>query len=325
MEPQQVRLGVIEDERYLLHDTGEKHPESIERLKRLNTLMQETRWLRELPRIPVKPASKRWLETVHNIHYITEFEDSCLYGLPDFEHPDNAICRESYDTALLAVGGVIAAVDAVMGKEVDRVFCAVRPPGHHAEAAKPIGFCYFNNVAIGVRYLLEQYGEKCGIERVAIIDFDVHHGNGTQHIFENSSSVFFYSIHEHPSFAFPGTGRDFETGKGEGEGFTLNSPLLPGKGDPEYIAAIQNDLLPALEKFQPDFLFVSAGFDAHIDDLMADMRLTNDGFDFLSAMVVEVARKYCGGRLISVLEGGYNPETLPGLVENHLRILADKE
>lgn len=315
--------GFVYDERFLLHDTGGAHPESGERLRRIYTRLQERGLLPALLEICTKPANQRWIEMVHSIHYIRNFEDSCLYGLPDFEHPDNVICRDSFDIALLAAGGVLSAIDAVMAKEVTRAFCAVRPPGHHAEAATPMGFCYFNNIAVGTRYLLSQYGADHGIERVAIIDFDAHHGNGIQHIFEQDETVFYYSIHEHPSFAYPGTGRDFETGRGQGEGYTLNSPILPGKGDLEYRRAVEKDLLPAMEKFRPDFLMVAAGFDAHSEDLMADIKLSAAGLDFLSETVVELAETFADGRLVSVLEGGYNLETLAELVENHIRILAD--
>ncbi len=165
--------------------------------------MKESGLLEKLTRIEVEKANQRWIEAVHKIHYIMRFDEACISGLNEFEHPDNGICRDSYDTAFLAVGGVLKAIDAVMKGEVDNVFCAVRPPGHHAEVDKPMGFCYFNNVAIGARYLQKEYG----IERVGIIDFDVHHGNGTQHIFDRDPTVFYYSIHEHPSFAYPGTGQ----------------------------------------------------------------------------------------------------------------------
>lgn len=319
---ERIKTGFVYDERFLDHDTGEKHPESKERLRRIYTRLKERGLLTLLREIPVKPANQRWIEAVHSIHYIRKFEDSCLYGLPDFEHPDNVICRDSFDVALLATGGVLAAVDAVMKNEVLRAFCAIRPPGHHAECSKPMGFCYFNNIAVGARYLLSEYGAEYGIERVAIIDFDAHHGNGVQHIFEQEDAVFYYSIHEHPSFAYPGTGRDFEIGKGRGEGYTLNSPILPGRGDAEYQQSIQRDLLPAMEKFRPDFLFVSAGFDAHKEDLMADIKLSSAGFDFLSETMVALAEKFTEGRIVSVLEGGYNLETLAKLVENHIRILA---
>jgi acetoin utilization deacetylase AcuC-like enzyme len=180
-----------------------------------------------------------------------------------------------------------------------------------------MGFCYFNNVAIAARYLQNRWR----IQRVGIIDFDVHHGNGTQHIFEDDPTVFYYSIHEHPSFAYPGTGREFENGKGLGHGFTRNSPVLPGQGDDEYKRLIQKDMLPAFDEFKPEVILVSAGFDAHIDDEMADMQLSTDGFSWIMQKIVELGNLYAKGRVISVLEGGYSLKRLPELAKNHVEIL----
>ncbi|MBW2682511.1 MAG: histone deacetylase, partial [Deltaproteobacteria bacterium] len=161
------------------------------------------------------------------------------------------------------------------------------------------------------------------IERVGIIDFDVHHGNGTQHIFDQDPSVFYYSIHEHPSFAYPGTGREFETGVANGTGFTLNSPILPGKGDDEYRKMLMQDMVPAFKQFKPEVILLSAGFDAHVSDLMSGTNLTTDGYDFVTEVIVNLVNKFADGRVISVLEGGYNLDVLPVLVENHIKILAD--
>lgn len=313
------RTGFVYDERYLLHDTGGYHPESPERLKAIYKGLENSGILTQLTRIKAEKANQRWIEAVHNIHYIMRFDEACISGLGEFEHPDNAICRDSYDAAFLAVGGVLKAIDAIMKGEVDNAFCAVRPPGHHAEADKPMGFCYFNNVAIGARYLQKEYG----IERVGIIDFDVHHGNGTQHIFDRDATVLYYSIHEHPSFAYPGTGREFESGLGEGEGYTVNSPVLPGRGDDEYKRLIMQDLVPAFKKFNPEFILLSAGFDAHESDMMSGTNLTTDGYDFISEVIMNLVNRCSNGRVVSVLEGGYNLDILPLLVENHIRFLAD--
>ncbi|KJR96530.1 MAG: histone deacetylase [Desulfobulbaceae bacterium BRH_c16a] len=313
------KTGFVYDEKYLLHDTGGYHPESPERLIAIYKRLTESGMLEKLIRIPAERANQRWIESVHSIRYIMKFDEACMYGLNEFEHPDNAICRDTYDVAFLAVGGVLKAIDAVMKGEVDNAFCAVRPPGHHAEMDQPMGFCYFNNVAIGARYLQKEHG----ISRIGIIDFDVHHGNGTQHIFDRDPTVFYYSIHEHPSFAYPGTGRDFELGIAEGEGFTVNSPVLPGRGDEEYRRLIMQDLVPAFKKFQPEFIILSAGFDAHQSDLMSGTNLSTDGYDFISEVIVNLVNRFAGGRVVSVLEGGYNLDVLPLLVENHIRILAD--
>jgi acetoin utilization deacetylase AcuC-like enzyme len=309
------KTGLVFDERYLQHQTFDDHPECSARLTAIMEGLSTAGLLDSLVRIPAEPANQRWIESVHNIHYIMKFEEACLWGLPDFEHQDNSICRETYDTAVLAVGGVLKAIDAMMNDEVKNAFCAVRPPGHHAEANQAMGFCYFNNVAIGARYLQQQYD----VEKVCIIDFDVHHGNGTQHIFDTDNSVFYYSIHEHPSFAYPGTGREFETGFSTGDGFTKNSPILPGRGDEEYQERLINDLVPVFKKFEPDAVLLSSGFDAHVDDLMSGTNLTTEGYDIVSDTIFELIKAQTGGRFISVLEGGYNLQILPTLVANHIR------
>lgn len=313
------KTGFVYDERYLLHDTGSYHPESSNRLKVIVKFLENSGLLKQLTRIEVGKVDQRWIETVHNVNYIIRFHEACTTGLNEFEHPDNSICRDSYDTAFLAVSGVLKAIDAVMKGEVVNAFCAVRPPGHHAEVDKPMGFCYFNNVAIGARYLQKEYG----IEKVGIIDFDVHHGNGTQHIFETDPTVLYYSIHEHPSFAYPGTGREFEMGLGKGKGYTVNSPVLPGLGDDDYKRLIMQEMLPAFKKFHPEFILLSAGFDAHETDMMSGTNLSTEGYDFISEVIMKLVNSCSGGRLVSVLEGGYNLKILPILVENHIRFLAD--
>jgi acetoin utilization deacetylase AcuC-like enzyme len=204
-----------------------------------------------------------------------------------------------------------------MTGKLDNAFCAVRPPGHHAEHETAMGFCYFNNIAIAAKYLQIEWG----IKRVAIVDIDVHHGNGTQHAFDEDPEIFYYSIHQHPTFAFPGTGRAFETGNGQGAGTTRNYPVLPGQGDTEYLGLTQRDLLPVLEAFCPEVILVSAGFDAHIDDDMSDITLSTQGFSKLMEKIVALAELYAGGRVISVLEGGYCLERLPELAANHVKIL----
>ena len=312
------RTGLVYDDRFLLHDTGGFHPESPERLQAIRKRLIASGVWEKLIHIQPEKAKQRWIEAVHNIHYIMRFDETCISGLREFEHPDNAICRDTYDIAFLAVGGVLKAIDMVMKGEIDNAFCAVRPPGHHAEVDKPMGFCYFNNVAIGARYVQKEYNLK----RVAIIDFDVHHGNGTQHIFDRDPTVLYYSIHEHPSFAYPGTGREFEVGIGEGDGCTVNSPVLPGRGDEEYRRLIMQDLVPAVKQFKPEFIILSAGFDAHESDLMSGVNLSTDGYDFVSEVIMNLANRFTDGRVVSVLEGGYNLDVLPILVENHIKMLA---
>jgi len=315
------RTGFLYDDRYQLHKTGRYHPEVPERLGRIYQGIQESGLLSHLTRIEGRPADMRYIELVHDRNYIQRFEAACKNGDNIFDNPDNQMCPQTYEIAQLAVGGILNVVDRLMAGELDNAFCAVRPPGHHAEVNKAMGFCYFNNVAIAARYLQNRYG----IVRIGIVDFDVHHGNGTQHIFEGDSTVFYYSIHEHPSFAYPGTGREFENGKDFGYGYTKNTPVLPGQGDAEYKQLIQKDLIPAFMSFRPEFILVSAGFDAHVDDDMSDIKLSTEAFSWIMQQVVALARQHSKGRVISILEGGYSLKRLPELAANHVEILLNAE
>ena len=313
------RTGFLFDKRYLLHETGPYHPEVPERLNAIYQGISQAGLLDKLTLIRARRADLKWITAVHDSDYIDRFNDTCLSGKKVFDHPDNQMCSQTYETACLAVGGILDAVDRVMNGILDNVFCAVRPPGHHAEAGAAMGFCYFNNVAIAARYLQNHWN----IKKVGIIDFDVHHGNGTQHIFEQDPTVFYYSIHQHPSFAYPGTGREFEYGTGAGSGFTKNSPMLPGQGDEEYRHQIINTLLIDFKKFEPEFILVSTGFDAHVDDDMSDIRLSTEWFTWMMKQIMEMADSYCNGRLVSVLEGGYSLRRLPELARNHVEVLLD--
>ncbi len=313
------KTGYLYDPRYQLHDTGPYHPEMSERLVAIHQGIEGGGLLPHLTLLSGQRATMEWIETVHEVDYIRRIEEMRLTGKKVFDFPDNQMCTDTFETALLAVGGILDAAEKVMSGELDNAFCAVRPPGHHAEINQAMGFCYFNNVAICARYLQQ----KWDIEKVAIIDFDVHHGNGTQHIFERDPTVLYYSIHEHPSFAYPGTGREFEAGEVDGYGFTKNSPVLPGKGDDEYKRLVERDMLPAVERFAPQMLIISSGFDAHEDDEMADMNVTTDGFTWLMQQIMTLADTYTGGKLLSVLEGGYCLDRLPELACNHVKVMLD--
>jgi acetoin utilization deacetylase AcuC-like enzyme len=315
------RTGLLYDERFKLHVTGPGHPESPERLTAVLRGLEESRLLPQLIPVPAVAAKLEWIEKVHSPKYILSFEEACILDLGELGSADNRISPQSYDVALLAVGGILRAVDMLMEGEIDNAFCAVRPPGHHAEMREALGFCFFNNVAIAARYLQS----KWNVGRIGIVDFDVHHGNGTQHTFENDPDVFYYSIHEHPSFSYPGTGREFEKGSDPGMGTTLNSTILPGQGDDEYKRRIMKDLVPAFEDFRPEVILVSAGFDAHASDDMSDVNLSTEGFSWMMKVILGLADRHSGGRLISVLEGGYSLELLPELIGNHVRILLDRE
>ncbi|MFZ0052029.1 MAG: histone deacetylase [Desulfobaccales bacterium] len=313
------RTGYVYDDRYLLHDPGAWHPERPDRLKAIQASLKDSGILELLIQLKPYPAPLAWVERLHDPDYIRRFQVACRRGQEIFEVQDCGISPESYEIALLAAGGVMAAADAIMGDKADNAFCAVRPPGHHAERAQALGFCFFNNVALGAVYLLENFG----LERVAIIDWDVHHGNGTQHLFEADPRVFYLSLHEDPQYCYPGTGYRREEGKGPGKGFTLNLPFPPHRGDQEYLEALRNEGLPRLRQFAPQFVMISAGFDAHAQDPLAQMNLTRSGYREMTRLVLDLAQESAGGRLIAALEGGYNLEVLKECVADHLRILLD--
>ncbi|MBI4429837.1 MAG: histone deacetylase [Ignavibacteriales bacterium] len=310
-----AKVGFYYHPDYLKHDTGDRHVERSDRLRYLtNHLLQSDVW-HSLDHLRPSPGAKEWITKVHPERYIEMIQRRCSAGETVLDMGDTHVSKESYDVALLATGAVMEAVDNVLAKKHERAFCAVRPPGHHAETATVMGFCLLNNVAIGARYAQQKHG----IERVAVVDWDVHHGNGTQEIFYEDPSVFYISLHQYPFY--PGTGAADETGEGKGRGFTLNCPMKAGSTDKEYLEAFREKILPALHKFQPELLMISAGFDAHKDDPLANILLTEKSFAEMTKMVTEVAEKYCAGRIVSVLEGGYNLEALAQSVEEHVRQL----
>ena len=311
------KTGFLHDERYQQHKTGHYHPEVPQRLACVYRGIEEAGLIKDLVPVKAEPAEMSMIEMVHDRKYISRFESACRNNESTFDSPDNQMCPETYDIALLAVGGVLEAARMVMADELNNAFCAVRPPGHHAEANRAMGFCYFNNIAIAARYLQKEWP----LTRVGIVDFDVHHGNGTQHIFEDDATVYYYSIHQHPSFAYPGTGREFEYGKNFGYGYTKNSPVLPGQADDAYKELLEKDLMPAFAEFNPEFILVSAGFDAHRDDDMSDIKLSTEGFSWIMQKIVDMANTYCNGRVVSILEGGYSLKRLPELAKNHVAIL----
>lgn len=311
------RTGYVYDDRYLLHDPGTWHPERPDRLKAIQKNLKESNLLELVTLIQPYAAPLAWVERLHDPDYIRRFKEACDRGKQIFEVPDCGISKESYEIALLAAGGVMAAVDAVMGGHVDNAFCAVRPPGHHAERDRALGFCFFNNIALGALYLMENFG----LERVAIVDWDVHHGNGTQHLFESDPRVFYVSLHEDPQYCYPGTGYRREVGKGPGVGFTLNLPFPPRSKDRDYLEALKNEALPKLQQFSPQFVLISAGFDAHEKDPLAHMEISREGYRDMARLLLDLAQETAKGRLITVLEGGYNLEVLEECVEDHIRLL----
>ncbi len=312
-----LSTGFVFHPDYLKHDSGQNHPESSERLSLLIEHLEKKGILSRLKNIEPYPAAIEWLETVHDSSYIKTVERICKNGGGMLD-PDTRVSPESYRVALLAAGGVMAAVDTVMDQRVKNAFCAVRPPGHHAEKDKAMGFCIFNNVAIGARYVQKKFGLK----KIFLVDWDVHHGNGTQNIFWSDPSVFYFSIHQYPHY--PGTGSENEVGEGEGEGYTFNMPMCAGSGELEYIEVFENILFPMASKFSPDFIFISAGFDAHEDDPLAQINLSETGYKKMTEVITRLAAECCEGRLVSVLEGGYNSTSLSASVEKHILALAGR-
>ena len=262
-------------------------------------------------------ALSEWITTEHSLEYVARVAIACRGGDAHLDTMDVSVSPKSYDVALQAVGGVLAAVDAVMAGKVRNAFCAVRPPGHHALMDKAMGFCLFNNVALAARYIQKKHG----LAKVLVVDWDVHHGNGTQAMTYADPTVLYFGIHQYPFY--PGTGAAEEKGEGEGLGFTVNVPLPAGSGDAEYRKAFEEVLAPAARRFRPDFVLISAGFDAHANDPIGGMKVTAGGFADLTRIVRRVAAASARGRIVSVLEGGYDLKGLAASVEAHLRALME--
>ena len=307
------KTGLVYHPAYLEHDMGMGHPESPNRLRAIMQQLEQSGTLAQLTRIEPRMAEDEWITRVHTAAYLASLKQHAPASGRVSLDPDTSMSPGSLTAAYLATGGALAAVDAIMTKQVDHVFCAVRPPGHHAEATRAMGFCLLNNVAIAARYAQKKHG----LSRVLIVDWDVHHGNGTQHSFEDDPSVLFFSTHQFPHY--PGTGRESERGRGAGEGYTINVPMEAGEGDDEYRAIFHKVLVPAAEQFKPELVIISAGFDAHKDDPLASMGLTEAGYAELTGIVAGIAKQYAQGRILSSLEGGYNFTALVASVDAHVR------
>jgi acetoin utilization deacetylase AcuC-like enzyme len=304
--------GIVSDPVCKQHHPGAYHPECPARIDAVMSGIETGVPQCRLETIPARPATDEDLHLCHTPGYVRTVRQEILSGYSTLTTGDTDISAGSWEAACLAAGGMLEAVDAVMQGRVRNAFCIVRPPGHHATSNQGMGFCVFNNIALGARYAQRVHG----VDRVLIADWDVHHGNGTQEIFYEDPSVFFFSTHQWP--LYPGTGTAGETGSGGGKGFTMNCPFPRGSGREEIIGAFRSELLPAMDRFRPDLVLISAGFDSRIGDPLGGFVLTDDNFAELTGIVMDIANRHCKGRLVSILEGGYNLSGLASASAAHV-------
>jgi acetoin utilization deacetylase AcuC-like enzyme len=311
-----MRTAIIHHPIYQKHDTGFGHPETPLRYEVImRALRSDKDWFNSLLEIQPEQALQGVIQAAHTKEHFKRVESAFANGLEMLD-ADTVISLQSFDAALFAAGGVCRAVDAVMTGEAENAFVVVRPPGHHATRERAMGFCLFNNVAVAARYAQNKYRE---IEKIAIIDWDVHHGNGTQGIFYDDPTVFFFSMHQYPWY--PGTGSRGETGYGRGKGFTLNIPVKAQTQADEQKRMFEAAIEEISAKFKPDLIIISAGFDAHLTDPLGQLRLEDGDYISMTNTLKKWAKEVCDGRIVSALEGGYNLETLGETVKNHVRAL----
>lgn len=310
-----MQTGLLLDDVFRGHDTGEGHPESAARYRAVMEALTKQGIADETLPIQQRPAEPDELMLCHTKAYLEIAERDVREGAHQLSTGDTQVCVKSFDVASRAVGGVLNAVDGVMLGRFGQAFCAVRPPGHHARPAQGMGFCLFNNIAIGARHAQKKHGAG----KVLIVDWDVHHGNGTQDIFYEDGSVMFFSTHQSPWY--PHTGHVEEVGAGKGKNCILNSPLPAGSGMKDIGAAFMDRLIPAAQKFKPDLVMISAGFDSRKGDPLGHFQLTDPDFAVLTKWLMQFAKETCEGRIVSVLEGGYNVAGLAAGVSAHVRAL----
>lgn len=313
--PPMLPTGLVIAAAYREHLTGADHPERPDRVRAIEDRLRADGLLDRARRIEPRPATDEEILRCHTADYLRIVQADVAAGRDRLSTGDTPLSPQSLAVARLAAGGLIAAVDAVWAGDVRNAFAVVRPPGHHATPGKGMGFCLFDNVAVAARHAQARHGAR----RVLIADWDVHHGNGTQDIFDADGDVLFFDTHQHP--LYPGTGRADETGRGPGAGLTINCPFPAGAGRGEIVAAFRERLVPAAEAFGPDLVLVSAGFDSRIGDPLGGFRLTDDDFAELTGIVMDIAARHCGGRLVTTLEGGYALDGLASAAASHVRAL----
>lgn len=309
------KTGLVYSTRCQEHNTGRRHPESPARTDYVYQFLKKTEIFNDLLLLQPKPATIKQIQMIHTEAYIDHVKKTCRSGERLLDSIDTAVSEGSFDAARLASGAAIGLVDSVMNEKIRNGFSLMRPPGHHAERDKALGFCIFNHVAIAAKYVQQKYGLK----RILIIDWDVHHGNGTQHAFENDPSVFFFSTHQYPYY--PGTGSQDETGIDAGAGTTLNVPLPAGSGDSESKHIWEQIFYLKASQFKPEFIFISAGFDAHRQDPLAHINLSDEMYGWLTDRVLALARENGHDRVVSILEGGYHLDAISRSIYIHLKHL----
>jgi len=307
-------VAIVRDPIYLKHSNGPMHPEGPERLLVIDGMLSEFPLKEQLTDIPPRDAAFEELAWIHDENYIRRIEQTRESKFTVLD-PDTSATSDSYAAAIRAAGGTMEAAAAVLSGRFPAAFAFVRPPGHHAEAGRAMGFCLFNNVAVAAAYALRRHDLK----RVLIVDWDVHHGNGTMHSFYNSDGVLYFSVHQYPHY--PGTGRIDEIGRGAGQGYTVNVPLHGGQGDEEYLFVFREILVPVAREYNPELILVSAGFDTHRNDPLASMGVSSSGYGLLTAVLQDLAEKCCPGRIAFTLEGGYDHTALSEGVADVLQTL----
>lgn len=311
-----MTTALIYDSHFLEHDTGPQHPENPQRLNVIiNALQADQKLWQTLRQVTPQPATINDILRCHTPELIETVKEYCTQGELNYIDADTVVCAKSFDIALLAAGAGLIAVDQLLTEKTSNAFCLVRPPGHHATINQAMGFCLFNNIAIAARYAQTHYGVK----KILIIDWDVHHGNGTQDIFYDDPSVFYFSTHQYPFY--PGTGAADEIGAGKGKGTTLNVPLASGTSAQQHRTLFSQSLTTILKKFHPDLILISAGFDARKYDPLANLNLSDQDYIEMTQEVMNIAHQYCNDKIISFLEGGYNLGTLGKTVVAHIAAL----